>query len=109
MDEFIEGYLEKLVSECLKGAKLAILSPSQKQEMAENLRDHFYDVTTKTLIEQLSNQQLMEVKDLDPDSPEMTAKMSEFAAVIPGFYMVLDKKLKSEMDQILQTGQVPND
>ncbi len=107
MENIFEEYLEKLIKECMQGDKIAYLSRNQKKDLEQKIRAYFYSITINTLIDQLSPEQLDQVKDLDPDSPEMQQKMAEFAASIPGFAVVLEDKLKQKMDQILQTGTVP--
>ncbi|TSC87448.1 MAG: hypothetical protein G01um10147_625 [Microgenomates group bacterium Gr01-1014_7] len=106
MDNVFNDFLENLVNECLQGAKFAYLSEKDKKEIARKLRDHFYSVTIDTLVDQLSDEQINQIKGLDPKAPEMEQKMAEFAASIPGFAFVLEDKLKIEMDKILQTGQI---
>lgn len=107
MDKIFENYVESLIQECLKGAKFAYLPQRQKKEIEGKIRDHFYSVTINTLIDQLSDEQLLEIKDLEPGNPILVQKFERFAAEIPGFASVLEDKLKAEMDQILQTGQIP--
>lgn len=106
MNNIFGGFMENLVKECLQGAKFAYLAEKDKKEIAGKLRDHFYSVTIDTLIDQLSESQVNQIKGLDPKAPEMEQKMAEFAASIPGFAFVLEDKLKAEMDKILQTGQI---
>lgn len=108
MDKIFEGFIENLVKECLQGANLAYLREKEKKEITSKVRDHFYSVTIDTLVDQLSDDQVREIKVLDPKSKEMEQKMAEFAASIPGFAFVLEDKLKAEMDKILQTGQIPS-
>lgn len=107
MDNVFESFIENLVSECLKGAKFAYLPEKEKKELAAKLRDRFYQVTIDTLVDQLSESQVREIKSLDPKDPKMEQKMTEFAASIPGFAFVLEDKLKVEMDKVLESGQIP--
>lgn len=106
MDKIFEDFINNLVNECLQGAKFAYLAEKDKKEIGAKIRDHFYSVTIDTLVDQLSDEQVNQIKGLDPKAPEMEQKMAEFAASIPGFAFVLEDKLKAEMDKILQTGQI---
>lgn len=108
MDKAFEDFIENLVNECLQGAKFAYLSDGEKKEITQKLRDHFYSLTIDTLIDQLSDDQISQIKALDPKDPKMQELMSQFAASIPGFAFVLEDKLKNEMDNVLQTGQIPS-
>jgi len=107
MDDFFEKYIDNLVNECLQTSKLSILSDKEKKDMAGRLRNHFYDKTINTLLDQLSDEQASQIKALDPKDPKVSELMSQFAASIPGFSFVLEDKLKGEMDKVLQTGQIP--
>ncbi len=107
MDKDFEQFLENLVSECLESDKLAYLPEAEKKEIVSKLRDHFYSVTIDVLIDRLSDEQVAQVKGLDPKDPKMQDLMSQFAASIPGFAFVLEDKLKKEQDKILQTSQIP--
>lgn len=106
MDNIFENFIENLVNECLRSAKFSYLNAKEKKELAAKLRDRFYQLTINSLIEQLSDEQINQIKGLDSKDKKMEEKLSEFAASIPGFAIVLEDKLKAEMDQILQTGQI---
>ncbi len=106
MDKIFEDFLEKLISECLLGARFSYLAEKEKKETTEKLRDHFYDVIIDTLINQLSEEQLKEIRGLDSASPKMQEKLSLFAASLPGVGFFLEEKLKKELDRILETGQI---
>ncbi|MEK7617270.1 MAG: hypothetical protein AAB414_04390 [Patescibacteria group bacterium] len=106
MDNFGK-FLENLVSECLKSDKLAFLPDKEKKEIEGKIRNHFNDVTINTLVEQLTDEQVNQIKALDPKDPKVQELMAQFAAGIPGFAFVLEERLKKEMDSILQSGQIP--
>ena len=108
MENIFESFVENLVTECLKLDKFSYLNEQQKKELVSKLRDHFYQLTIETLIDQLSDEQLLEIKDLEPEDPALAQKFEKFAAEIPGFAVVLEDTLKKESDKILQTGQLPN-
>lgn len=108
MDNIFESFIENLVKECLEGAKFAYLPAKEKKGLEEKLRNHFYNVTIKLFLDQISDEQVNEIKDLDFKTKEAQQKISEISASIPGFAFVLEDKLKEEMDKILQTGQIPN-
>ncbi len=107
MDNIFENFVENLIVECLKLDKVSYMSEQQKKEIAGKLRNHFYQLTIKTLIDQLSDDQISEIKDLGPEDPMLEQKFEKFAAEIPGFAVVLEDTLKKESDKILQTGQMP--
>lgn len=108
MDKIFEDFIENLVTEALQGAKFSYLSDAQKKEMAQKLREHFYNVTVEAFVDQLTDEQVSQVKGLDFKSEAAQQKIAEISASIPGFSFVLENELKSEMDRILQTGQIQN-
>ena len=107
MNNIFEEFVEKLVSECFKTAKFEFLPEKEKEETTQKLREYFYQITIDTLLDQLSDEQFSEIKDLNPRDPKMQEKLEQFAAEIPGFAVVLEDKLNKQSDQILQTGQIP--
>lgn len=107
MNNIFEEFVEKLVSECLKTAKFEFLPEKEKKETAQKLREYFYQQTIDLLLDQLSDEQFFQIKDLDPKDPKMQEKLEQFAAEIPGFALALEDNLNKQSDQILQTGQIP--
>lgn len=107
--EHFEKFIENLINECMQSAKFAYLPDSNKKEVAEKLRNHFYSVTIDMLVDQLSDEQASQIKALGQNNPKTPELMSQFAASIPGFAVILEEKLTKEMDNILQTGQVPQE
>lgn len=100
MDKTITDFINSLVIKCMA-------NPIFKDQK-ENLEKYFYQVMIETLIDNLSQQQIDQVKDLDIKSPKMQQKLQLFAASIPGFIFILDEKLNSEASKISQTGQIPS-
>ncbi len=108
MDKIFEEFIENLVNECLQSAKFAYLPEKERQEFAQKLRDYFYNVTINSFIDQISDEQFTRIKDLDFKSKEVLEKIAQISASIPGFAFVVEDKLKKEMGQILETGQIPS-
>ncbi len=107
MEEKIEQYINRLIQDCLNSPKLNLTSPDQKEEMGAKIRNYFNAVVFDTLIENLTNEQLLQIKDLDLKSPEAEIKMAELAASVPGFILLIDEQLKQKSRQIFETGQIP--
>lgn len=98
MDEEIQKYLNTLMDETLKA------QPSLNKNA---LLDYYSDVILKTLVDNLSDEQLAEVEKLDFESPEAESKLALLAAQIPGFIFKAEEVLKLASAQIKQTGQIP--
>lgn len=107
MDQQIEEYIQNIVSGCLNSPAFANLTPEQRPEAESRLQAYFYRVIVETLINRLSEEQLNQIQDLDFSSPEMEAKLEQFAAAIPGFYQDMDEKLQQEAELVKQTGIIP--
>ena len=104
MDNVFDSFIENLVNECLQGAKFAYLPEREKRKTAENIRNHFYNITIGLFLDQISDEQIKEIKDLDFKTAEAQQKVAEISASIPGFAFVLEDKLKQETDKILANG-----
>lgn len=108
IDKQINDYIESYVKECLENVpSLASLAEWQKEEVAQKIRSYLYKSMVDTLIDKLDEGQLNQIKDLDFASDEFAQKAELFAAQIPGFYLDLEEKLQKEVEQIKQTGQIP--
>lgn len=103
MDQLINEYLEKMVSE----ASNYIRSGADQEEIKDKIRSYLDKVVVETLIDSLSDYQLLQIKDLDYQDKEMREKLTQFASEIPGFIFDAEKKLKDEVEKIKQTGQIP--
>ena len=107
MDNVFNDFIENLVSECLQSTKFAYLSENEKNQLAQKLRDYFYNITINSFIDQISDEQFTRIKDLDFKSKEVLEKIAQISASIPGFAFVVEDKLKKEMDNILRDGKIP--
>lgn len=108
MDQKINAYLESLVLETLNYPAFSNLSGEQKSAMAEKIRNHLYNTIFDTIIDRLDAEQLNAIKDLPMDSPEMEAKITEYAAFIPNLAQDLEAKLNQEVANIKQNPQILN-
>jgi hypothetical protein len=109
MDNIFEQYIENMVKECLSMDKFMYLPEAQRQQLADQLRDLFYNTTINTLIDQLNEEQLTQIQDLNPEDPILDQKLQEFAATTPGFYETLEGVFRAKLNTILQTGQIPTE
>lgn len=108
MDEAVEEHLNNLANRCIASPHFAALSEEEKAKVKIKIQDHFSNIVFDKLVDNLTEEQVNEVKDMDPKDPEMIRKMQLFAAGIPGFIFTLLKKLNDEATRITQTGHVPS-
>lgn len=100
MDKITTDFINNLVEKCAANPALV----NQKA----NLENYFYRSMVETLIDNLNEEQLNQVKDLDLNSNEAQEKLQLFAAQVPGFINILDEKLAKEAENISITGQIPS-
>lgn len=97
--------IEKMVLDCLNS--LPNLSEEQKSEASGKIRNYLNQVILDTLIDNLNESQFNQLDALDPNSPEMVAKITEIASQIPNLAFKFDEKLQQSCQQIKQTQQIP--
>lgn len=107
MEEKINNYLEKLVVQCFEIPAFKNLYGDQRNQVADNLRNHFYNLIIDVTIDNMNEEQFMKVKDLDFNSPEAEDKLIEVSAEIPGLAEMLEERLNQELATIQQTQQIP--
>ena len=104
----MQDYLNNLVNKCLSSSYFSALSEDEKAKVGEKIQNHFSNIVFDNLIDNLTPEQVNEVKDMDLKDPQMIRKLQLFAAGIPGFIFTLQEKLNDEATRISQTGHVPS-
>lgn len=91
MNDFVDEYLNQKVDEILglNGDSL------KKQELLEKFQNLILDI----VVDNLTNQQLIELNNMDPNSPEMETKLEQFSATIPD----LASKIQTKLDEEIQS------
>ncbi len=89
MNDFLNEYLNKKVDEILGSNP----DPSKKQALIDNLQTVILD----TVIDNLTDEQVMAMQNIDPDSPEMEEKLEEYSATIPNLGKIIEEKLNQEI------------
>lgn len=108
MEEKVEEYIERLIKECVSSPKFSSLSEEEKKDAEEKIRRHFQALMFDALIDNLTDEQIRDMKDLDLKSPEASEKIAYLSASIPGFIFILDEKIKQAARQIKESGQIPD-
>lgn len=107
VNQNIDEYINGLVAECLQAPGIVNLSPDQKNEFAQQVQSYLSQVTIETLVNRLNGEQLSQIENLDPTSPEMAEKIQQLAAQIPGFADDLEKKFQEAVSYIKQNSKIP--
>ncbi len=100
MDKKIDIYIETRVLEVLSLPSFSQMPQEQKTTIAEKLRDLFNTVILDTLIDSLSAEQLDQIKDISPESPQMEDKIEEFASQIPFLITKFENALNVKVAEV---------
>lgn len=107
VNQNIDAYFNNLVAECLQAPGIVNLPQEQKDAFVAKLHDHFSDITLAALINKLNGEQLSQIENLDPTSPEMAEKIQQLAAQVPGLAEDMEKKLQESVAYIKQNSKIP--
>lgn len=97
MDQRITEYLDNLIKEYLNGPSFNDLTEEQRKNLTTTLQGALYKAAVEELINRLNEDQLNQIADLDLTSPQMEAKLEEFAATIPNFLSILEERFQQEL------------
>lgn len=103
--QFIQT-IDKLVQECLNAPLMTALSAEQRQVMEKQIRNHLYTQALFAMVDNLTEDQFAQIKDLDPQNPEMETKIEQFTQTMPFLLEDIEKKLNEEALKIKQNPQV---
>lgn len=107
INQSINDYIQGLISECLQAPGFINLSFEQKNQIANQIREHFYQAVMETLVERLNEQQFSQIEQLDPNSPEMAEKIQLLAAQVPGLAADMENRLRQDVEYIKQNSRLP--
>lgn len=92
--------IENTVLEILQTGRFVQLTSEQKTQLAQKLSDHFYSLLIETIVDNLTLDQLITLKDLPLDSPELVSKLAEYSNQIPFLQLQLEEKLDEEKEKL---------
>src|SRR5438045_786252 len=95
MDQFDQA-IENMTTECLASPALASLPENQKQEMAQKIREHFVNIILLTTLDNLTDEQFVQIKDLQPQDPVLGEKLSQFSSQMPFLAQAVQEKLDED-------------
>lgn len=102
MEQNITNYIENFVQDILNLPQFASLPQDQKETLEENLRGKFYDVVLDTTIDNLTDEQVLQLENIPPDSPQMRQKIEEFTSTLPYLAKEIENKLTQAHQQLKQ-------
>lgn len=97
--------IDKMATDCL--TSFPNLSEEQKIETAGKIKGYLHQVILDTLIDNANEAQISQLENLDPEGPEMEAKIVGIASQIPNLAFKIDERLQEACRQIKQTQQIP--
>lgn len=101
MDEInkkIDVYIEGLVLGILAHPSLQNLNPQQREEYAQKLRGHFYDLILETAFDQMNPEQIADLKANLDNPPVLASKIEEYSTQIPDLLDDIETRLQKEFD-----------
>lgn len=97
-DQQINKYINGLITQYFTdNPHLSGLAAEQKSSIETTLRGILYKSAVEELINRLNEDQINQVADLDFTSPEMLAKLEQFAATMPDFLSALETRFQQEL------------
>lgn len=99
MVNFIDT-IETSILEILETGQFAKLSADQKTQLAQKLNDHFYNLLIEVIVDNLTYEQLVTLKNLPLDTPELVNKLSEYSNQIPFLQLQLEDRLEEEKEKL---------
>lgn len=108
MDQQFIQTIDKLVQDCLSAPSLTALSVEQRQMIEKQIRNHLYTQALFVMVDNLTEDQFAQIKDLDPQNPEMETKIEQFTQTMPFLLEDIEKKLNEEVLKIKQNPQALN-
>jgi hypothetical protein len=100
MDEQLTQLLEGLADQVLASPQYASLPEDQKQAKKEEILEELNSVILDSMVDNLSDEQVLELQNLDPNSPDMEAKLTEYSATIPDFLNILQTALNTKVEEL---------
>lgn len=107
VNENIEEYINSLVAQCLQAPGIVNLPQEQKDSFAGQVQDYFSQATLETLVNRLDGEQLSQIENLNPVSPEMIEKIQQLAAQVPGLAGELEARLQKDVEFIKVNSAIP--
>ncbi len=107
INQSINDYLQGLISECLQAPGFISLPKEQKNQLAGQIQEHFYQAVMETLVNRLDEQQFSQIEQENPNSPEMAEKIQMLAAQVPGLVADMEKRLRADTEYIKQNSRLP--
>lgn len=104
VDQHINEYLDNLIKQHFNNdPRFNDLSEEQKTKEESSLRGKLHKAAVEELINKLNADQLNQIAGLDFTSPQMEAKLEEFAATIPDFLSILEERFQQELTKFRPT------
>ena len=106
MDQF-DQYIENTTQQCLTSPMISSLPEDQKSAMAQKIKEHFVNIILLTTLDNLTDDQFVQIKDLQPTDPVLGEKLEEFSSQMPFLAQAIQDKIDADAVYIGQNGQLP--
>lgn len=107
MDQQFNQFIEQSVSQCINSPVFSSLTGDQKAEMIQKITEHFYNLILTTTLDNLTDEQFVQIKDLTPKDPVLEQKIEEFSSEMPFLAQAIEDQIDKDSKYIQQNGQLP--
>lgn len=97
LNKNLEGYIESFVLEALEYCK---------PEDEEKIRSYFYDAIIDSMIDNLDEKQLTEIKENMDNMPVLLSKIELFASEVPEMSDIIENYLSDSLAKIKEDPKV---
>lgn len=106
MDEKLNSYFESLMLSVLESPNYSNFSEEQKDQLADKIRDHLYNTFFDTTIDNLTTEQLKDLKNYNIESEEFAEKLEEYSSLTPFLGQKIEKRLNEEVGKLRENPQL---
>jgi hypothetical protein len=109
MDDQVNQPFKELINQTLNGPGFIISSPKEREQYRQKLENYFFELIFDILMQHLSDAQIAELEAIpDLQSQGSQAKITQMAAAVPGFPVILKGRLEKEGEEIGRSGIIPD-
>ncbi len=100
MDQQLTQLLDGLADQVLASPQYQNLPEDQKSDKKTEILDNLNSVILDTLVDNLTDAQVVELQNIEPTSPDMETKIEEYSSTIPDFLNILQTKLTEKVEEL---------
>ncbi len=91
----LQQFINQKIDQIMAAPVYSMLPEDQKQTKRSEIEDQIQNMILDTLIDSLTDEQMMSLQGVDPASDEAPQKIMELAAQVPNFAETIEEKLNT--------------